>query len=65
VKSMGADQVVDYTQTSVPAAIRAAKPTAIIDCVGGSECLGIEKRYITIVGDKTTRTAMGESLIYL
>src|SRR6202012_2118038 len=45
--------------------VRTAKPYAIIDCVGGTECLGIAERYVTIVGDKTTRTAMGGSTLYL
>ncbi|KAF2432379.1 NAD(P)-binding protein [Tothia fuscella] len=65
VKSMGASEVVDYTQESVPDRIRAAKPDAIIDCVGGTECLGIAKRYVTIVGDKTSRNTMGGSALYL
>lgn len=65
VKSMGADEVIEYTQESVPAKVRAAKPDAIIDCVGGTECLGIAKRYITIVGDKTSRLTMGGPAIYL
>jgi NADPH:quinone reductase-like Zn-dependent oxidoreductase len=64
VQSMGADEVVDYTQENVPEKIRAAKPDVIIDCVGGVECLGIAKRYITIVGDKTSRSTMGGSALY-
>jgi NADPH:quinone reductase-like Zn-dependent oxidoreductase len=64
VQSMGADEVVDYTQESVSERIRAVKPDVIIDCVGGVECLGIAKRYITIVGDKTSRTTMGGSALY-
>jgi len=64
VKSMGASEVIDYTKDDVPSCVRAAKPDAIIDCVGGTECLGIAKRYVTIVGDKTTRTTMGGSMLY-
>jgi NADPH:quinone reductase-like Zn-dependent oxidoreductase len=64
VRSMGASEVVDYTQESVPDRIRAAKPDAIIDCVGGVECIGIAKRYVTIVGDKTSRSSMGGSVLY-
>jgi NADPH:quinone reductase-like Zn-dependent oxidoreductase len=64
VRSMGAGEVIDYTQQNVPDEIRAAKPDAIIDCVGGTECLGIAKRYVTIVGDKTSRSTMGGSALY-
>jgi NADPH:quinone reductase-like Zn-dependent oxidoreductase len=64
VKSMGADRVIDYTSENVPEKIRAAKPDVIVDCVGGIECLGIANRYITIVGDKTSRTTMGGSMLY-
>jgi NADPH:quinone reductase-like Zn-dependent oxidoreductase len=64
VKSMGADQVIDYTSENVPERIRAAKPDVIVDCVGGIECLGIANRYITIVGDKTSRSTMGGSALY-
>lgn len=65
VRGMGADEVVDYTTESVAERVRAAKPDAIIDCVGGTECLGIAKRYVTIVGDKTSRATMGGPAIYL
>ena len=65
VKTMGAEHVVDYTQQSVPERVSAFKPDAIVDCVGGTECLGIANRYVTIVGDKTGRTTMGGSMIYL
>lgn len=63
--TMGADEVVDYTVESVPDRVRAWKPDAIVDCVGGTECLSIAKRYVTIVGDKTARSTMGGSLLYL
>ncbi|KAI9725186.1 MAG: zinc ion binding [Chrysothrix sp. TS-e1954] len=64
-KEMGADEVVDYTTESVYERVRDFAPDAIIDCVGGTECLGLAKRYVTIVGDKTTRSSVGGSLIYL
>lgn len=64
VRSMGASDVIDYTTTSVPERVRAFAPDAIIDCVGGTECLGIAKRYVTIVGDKTNRLSMGGRNIY-
>lgn len=59
MKGMGADETVVYTQKSVPEEVKRFAPDAIIDCVGGIERLYLAKRYITIVGDKTTRTAMG------
>jgi NADPH:quinone reductase-like Zn-dependent oxidoreductase len=65
VKSMGAAKVVDYTSENVPEAVRAFAPDAIVDCVGGTECLGIARRYVTIVGDKTSRSSMGGSTLYL
>lgn len=64
VKSMEADEVIDYTQDSVSDKMRAARPDAIIDCVGGTECISIAKRYVTIVGDKTSRGTVGGSLYY-
>jgi len=63
--SMGVDEVVNYTVESVPGRVKAWKLDAIVDCVGGTECLGIAKRYVTIVGDKTARANMGGSLLYL
>jgi NADPH:quinone reductase-like Zn-dependent oxidoreductase len=65
VSALGAQKVIDYTSTSVPDAVRDFHPDAIIDCVGGTECLGIAPRYITIVGDKTSRSSMGGSALYL
>lgn len=64
VRSMGAGTVVDYTSQSVREEVKRWGPDAIIDCVGGTECLDLAKRYITIVGDKTSRSSMGGSLIY-
>lgn len=64
VISMGAASTIDYTSTDVRTEVTKLNPTAIIDCVGGIECLGIAQRYVTIVGDKTGRTSMGGSMIY-
>jgi NADPH:quinone reductase-like Zn-dependent oxidoreductase len=65
VKSMGAETVVDYTAENVPSRVRKFEPDAIIDCVGGTDCLGIANRYVTIVGDKTSRSTMGGPALYL
>ncbi|KAH9887536.1 NAD(P)-binding protein [Xylariomycetidae sp. FL2044] len=66
VRSMGADRTVDYTATpDLRAAVAAFAPDAIIDCVGGTACLGAAPRYVTVVGDKTHRLAMGGRNLYL
>ncbi|PNS17541.1 Zinc-type alcohol dehydrogenase-like protein [Sphaceloma murrayae] len=65
VRSMGADEVIDYTTTNVPGSLGEWRPDAIMDCVGGTECIGLADRYVTIVGDKTSRSAMGGALTYL
>ncbi|POS73420.1 hypothetical protein DHEL01_v208186 [Diaporthe helianthi] len=65
VRSMGASEMVDYTTESVPDRLRAFAPDVIIDCVGGAECVGIAKRYVTIVSDKTNRLTMGGASTYL
>ncbi|KAF2760901.1 alcohol dehydrogenase [Pseudovirgaria hyperparasitica] len=65
VKGLGAGEVIDYTKDSVPDGVRAFAPDAVIDCVGGSDCIGITRRYVTIVGDKTDRTLIGGSMLYL
>ena len=62
--TMGADEVIDYTKQNVRDEVRKFKPDAVIDNVGGTECIGLSKRYVTIVGDKTTRTKMGGPLTY-
>lgn len=76
---LGADEVVDYTAvTSVPGEIvrKLQEPigkgegVVIVDCVGGTECLydadlgGKITRYVTIVGDKTSRSSLGGPAIY-
>lgn len=55
VRSLGAEVVVDYSTQSVPEQVKRWAPRAIVDCVGGTECLGLAPRYVTIVGDKTSR----------
>lgn len=65
VRGMGATEIVDYTTESVPGRLREFAPDVIIDCVGGTECLGIANRYVTIVGDKTNRFTMGGANTYL
>lgn len=65
VKSMGATSVIDYNTEDVTQAVRQYSPAAIIDCVGGTSCIGLAKRYVTIVGDKTGRESMGGAAIYL
>lgn len=65
VKSMGASSVVDYNTEDVAQAVQLFSPAAIIDCVGGTSCIGLSKRYVTIVGDKTGRDSMGGAAIYL
>lgn len=65
VKSMGADNTIDYRTESVPARLDALAPDAIIDCVGGTDCIGLAKRFVTIVGDKTSRQSLGGSATYL
>lgn len=65
VRGMGADETIDYRTTSVSGRLKEMKPDAIVDCVGGTECLGIAKRYVTLVGDKTDRADLGGSGTYL
>ena len=65
VRSMGAEEIIDYTTNSVPDRVKAFGPDAIIDCVGGTQCIGLAKKYTTIVGDKTSRATMGGAAIYL
>ena len=66
LNEMGVDRHVDYTKENVREAVGAFKPDAVIDCVGGTECIALpsSKRYITIVGDKTGRTMMGGPATY-
>jgi len=75
VKSLGADQVIDYTKTQVLKGALHYLPDggydAIIDLVGGTELiphlntlLKPKAAYITIVGDKTTRHLVGGAAIY-
>ncbi|EME43048.1 hypothetical protein DOTSEDRAFT_131818 [Dothistroma septosporum NZE10] len=66
LNNLKADSHVDYTTQPVRRAVSAFDPDAVIDCVGGTECIALpsSKRYITIVGDKTGRTMMGGPATY-
>lgn len=76
VRSLGADEVIDYSKQDVAATLLASRPEGkkydlYVDCVGGTqifehwyELLHKGAAYITIVGDKTSRTAMGGPLTY-
>ncbi|KAL1601698.1 hypothetical protein SLS60_006613 [Paraconiothyrium brasiliense] len=80
VKELGADDIIDYTTSNLPQALPNHMPGGLrfdlyIDCVGGTEMFGIwvgalvnilhkEGAYITIVGDKTSRTVPGPPLTY-
>ncbi|KAK4570156.1 hypothetical protein LTR86_002236 [Recurvomyces mirabilis] len=64
--TLNADEHVDYTQQKVRSAVQQFAPDAVIDCVGGTSCIGLpsSKRYISIVGDKTGRSSMGGPYTY-
>ncbi|KAJ4348128.1 uncharacterized protein N0V89_009500 [Didymosphaeria variabile] len=76
VRELGADDIIDYTTSNVPQALPNHMPGGLkfdlyIDCVGGTEMFGNWKEilhkegaYITIVGDKTSRTVPGPPLTY-
>ncbi|KAH9880056.1 hypothetical protein J1614_002081 [Plenodomus biglobosus] len=76
VKELGADEVIDYRSQDVPATLlsgtrEGTKYDLYVDCVGGTEIfhhwydlLHTSGAYVTIVGDKTSRTAMGGPLTY-
>ena len=66
VKSLGVHELVDYTTspTAVVDAVKKFAPNAIIDCVGGTDTIGLAAQYVTIVGDKTSRATMGGSFLY-
>ncbi|KAK4501849.1 hypothetical protein PRZ48_007658 [Zasmidium cellare] len=66
LNELGADEHVDYTQEDVRSAVAKFEPDAVIDCVGGTSCIGLpsSKRYISIVGDKTGRSMMGGPYTY-
>ena len=59
-----ADEIINYTKQNVREAVDKFQPEAIIDNVGGQECIGLSKRYVSIVGEKTDRTIMGGPLSY-
>lgn len=76
VKSLAADEVIDYSKQDVAATLLASRPEGkkydlYVDCVGGTQMfehwhdlLHKDAAYITIVGDKTSRTAIGGPLTY-
>jgi len=75
VKKMGANEVIDYTENDIVTASKQYGPYDIIlDCVGGTELIPYlnsdllqsnQSIYLTIVGDKTSRTIMGGQASYL
>jgi reticulon-4-interacting protein 1, mitochondrial len=75
VTTLGANEVIDYTKTTVLKGALQHLPDggydAIIDLVGGMELLPHlntllkpEAAYVTIVGDKTSRNKLGGAAIY-
>jgi NADPH:quinone reductase-like Zn-dependent oxidoreductase len=76
VQGLGADEIIDYSAQDVAKTLLEKRPGGkkydlYIDCVGGTEMfehwtelLHTSGAYITIVGDKTSRTAMGGPLTY-
>ena len=64
--TLGADEHVDYTAEDVRQGVGRFAPDAVIDTVGGTECIALpsSKRYISIVGDKTGRSSMGGPYTY-
>ncbi len=76
VRSLGADEVVDYGEQDVARTLLGGRPEGrkydlYVDCVGGTEMfqhwrelLHTDGAYITIVGDKTSRSALGGPLTY-
>jgi NADPH:quinone reductase-like Zn-dependent oxidoreductase len=76
VRSLGADEIIDYGAQDVAKTLLDGRPEGkrydlYVDCVGGTEMfnhwtelLHTSGAYITIVGDKTSRTAMGGPLTY-
>jgi NADPH:quinone reductase-like Zn-dependent oxidoreductase len=76
VRGLGADEVIDDLEQNVAETLLASRPEGrkydlYVDCVGGTQIfehwhklLHKDAAYITIVGDKTSRTAMGGPLTY-
>lgn len=66
LNDLKADEHVDYTSQNVRDGVAKFAPDAVIDCVGGTECIGLpsSKCYLSIVGDKTGRTSMGGPYTY-
>ena len=66
LNDLKADKHIDYASQDVRTALLDFAPDAVIDCVGGTEAIGLpsSKRFTTIVGDKTSRTSMGGPYTY-
>jgi len=66
LSTLGADEHCDYTAQNVRRSVQQFEPAAVIDCVGGTACVGLpsSQRYVTIVGDKTGRSTMGGPYTY-
>ncbi|KAK5166869.1 uncharacterized protein LTR77_007598 [Saxophila tyrrhenica] len=66
INDLKADKHIDYTSEDVRGALLEFAPDAVIDCVGGTEAVGLpsSKRFTTIVGDKTGRSSMGGPFTY-
>ena len=75
VRSLGADEVIDYSKTEILKGALKHLPDggydAVIDLVGGTELiphlntlLKPKAAYVTIVGDKTSRHLVGGPVIY-
>ena len=75
VRSLGVQQVIDYTTDDVVTASSRFGPyDAILDCVGGTQFIPHLNAdllkphgagYLTVVGDKTSRDALGGMICYL
>jgi NADPH:quinone reductase-like Zn-dependent oxidoreductase len=76
IRELGADEIIDYgaqdvAKTLLDGRSEGRKYDLYVDCVGGTEMfnhwtelLHTSGAYITIVGDKTSRTAVGGPLTY-
>ncbi|CAD6445502.1 d28484b2-6451-4680-a561-06d0fb3bff4c [Sclerotinia trifoliorum] len=77
VKSLGADEVIDYTSQPVLQTLLDSKTAStdfdlLVDCVGGTELIPYyhellhnKGAYVTIVGDKTDLHVMGGPMAFL
>ncbi|KAF2007942.1 GroES-like protein [Amniculicola lignicola CBS 123094] len=77
VRNMGADEIIDYTSQDIQSTLLSSLPEhrkydLYIDCVGGTSVFNYwtsllhrKGAYVTIVGDKTSRTVLGGPITYL